>query len=44
MPMCFMFSPSMAHERTAWVRYMLAPETPDLAAYLGDTLPDGPIG
>jgi hypothetical protein len=41
---CVWELPTMAHERTAWVRHMLAPDAPDLAGYLADTLPDGPIG
>jgi hypothetical protein len=32
------------HERAAWVRHMLVPDRPDLAAYLADTLPPGPVG
>lgn len=32
------------HERAAWVRHMLEPERPDLASYLADLLPAGPIG
>jgi hypothetical protein len=34
----------IAHERDAWVRHMLVPDTPDLAAYLADCLPDGTTG
>ncbi|MFF5764908.1 hypothetical protein ACFY8F_20535 [Streptomyces tanashiensis] len=34
----------LGHERNAWVRHMLSPETPDLAGYLGDALPSGPTG
>ncbi|MEO3770324.1 hypothetical protein [Micromonospora sp. B9E7] len=34
----------LEHERAAWVRHMLAPETPDLAAYLDDTRAEGPVG
>jgi hypothetical protein len=41
---CVWELPTMAHERTAWVRHMLSPEAPDLDGYLADTLPDGPIG
>ncbi len=41
---CVWELPTMAHERTAWVRHMLSPEVPDLDGYLADTLPDGPIG
>jgi len=32
------------HERAAWVRHMLEAEPPDLAAYLADTHPPGPVG
>jgi hypothetical protein len=32
------------HERTAWVRHVLFPEAPDLAAYLADTFPEGMTG
>ena len=28
----------MAHERTAWVRHVVQPEQPDVAAYLADTV------
>lgn len=31
-------------ERDAWVRHVLAPDRPDLAAYLADTLPEGTTG
>jgi hypothetical protein len=41
---CVWELPTMAHERTAWVRHMLSPDGPDLDGYLADTLPDGPIG
>jgi hypothetical protein len=34
----------VVHERSAWIRHMLMPEEPDMAAYLADLLPDGPIG
>jgi hypothetical protein len=29
------------HERSAWVRHVLRPDPPDLAAYLADVLPEG---
>jgi hypothetical protein len=29
------------HERSAWVRHVLQPETPDLHGYLADMLPEG---
>jgi hypothetical protein len=41
---CVWELPPLAHERTAWVRHMLAPDVPDLAGYLADALPAGPIG
>lgn len=41
---CVWELPTLAHERTAWVTHMLTPDEPDLAGYLADTLPDGPIG
>jgi hypothetical protein len=31
----------LGHERSAWVRHVLEPDQPDLAAYLADVLPDG---
>ncbi|MEU0548511.1 hypothetical protein [Micromonospora sp. NPDC005979] len=34
----------LEHERAAWVRHLLAPETPDLVGYLGDSRADGPVG
>lgn len=39
---CVWELPALTHEPAAWVRHMLAPEKPDLDAYLADTLPDGP--
>jgi hypothetical protein len=41
---CVWELPTMAHERTAWVKHMIAPEVPDLAGYLADTMPRGSIG
>ncbi|SEM46874.1 hypothetical protein [Streptacidiphilus jiangxiensis] len=41
---CVWELPALAHERTAWVRRMLAPDAPDLAGYLRDTLAEGPTG
>lgn len=32
------------HERSAWARHVLKPESPDLAGYLSDTFPDGISG
>ncbi|MFF5181370.1 hypothetical protein ACFY2Q_25360 [Micromonospora sp. NPDC000316] len=34
----------LEHERAAWVRHMLAPESPDLPGYLRDTRAEGPVG
>lgn len=31
----------LGHERSAWVRHVLRPETPDLDGYLADMLPEG---
>ncbi|MFF7259041.1 hypothetical protein ACFZCL_01910 [Streptomyces sp. NPDC008159] len=41
---CVWELPPIAHERDAWVRHMLAPELPDLDAYLTDSLPAGTTG
>lgn len=41
---CVWELPPLEHERSAWVRHMLAPERPDLEAYLADRLPEGRIG
>jgi hypothetical protein len=41
---CVFELPPIAHERDAWVRHMLAPDKPDLAAYLADSMPDGMTG
>ena len=41
---CVWELPVLAHERSAWVRHLLAPDEPDLAAYLADAHPDGPVG
>jgi hypothetical protein len=41
---CVWELPALVHERSAWVRHVLTPETPDLAAYLADVLPAGPVG
>lgn len=32
------------HERSAWVRHVLQPETPKLRDYLADTFPEGSTG
>ncbi len=34
----------LGHERSAWVRHVLRPKTPDLEAYLADVLRDGTTG
>jgi hypothetical protein len=34
----------LAHERRAWARHVLQPQTPDLDGYLADMLPDGMTG
>ncbi|MFF4879849.1 hypothetical protein [Micromonospora sp. NPDC000668] len=34
----------LEHERAAWVRHMLVPESPDLTGYLQDTRAEGPVG
>ncbi len=41
---CVWELPALGHERSAWVKYLLAPDEPDLAGYLADTLPPGPTG
>jgi hypothetical protein len=41
---CVWELPPIGHERSAWVRHVLIPDEPDLAAYLSDTLPEGRIG
>src|SRR6478736_3576102 len=41
---CVWELPPILHERDAWVRHMLAPDTPDLDAYLADSLPEGTTG
>ncbi|HEX3816115.1 MAG TPA: hypothetical protein VHX59_25030 [Mycobacteriales bacterium] len=41
---CVWELPPLAHERSAWVRHILSPDQPDLAAYLTDVLPDGKVG
>ncbi|MEZ0069515.1 hypothetical protein ABIA32_005560 [Streptacidiphilus sp. MAP12-20] len=41
---CVYELPPIVHERNAWVRHVFAPERPDLAAYLADSLPDGTTG
>lgn len=34
----------LSHERSAWVRHVLQPDTPDLDGYLADALPEGSTG
>lgn len=34
----------LEHERAAWVRHMLLPESPNLINYLRDTRAEGPVG
>jgi hypothetical protein len=41
---CVWELPPILHERDAWVRHMLAPDRPDLDAYLADSLPEGTTG
>jgi hypothetical protein len=41
---CVWELPPLEHERSAWVRHMLAPDVADLAGYVADTLAPGPIG
>ncbi|WP_329179922.1 hypothetical protein [Streptomyces sp. NBC_01477] len=41
---CVWELPPILHERDAWVRHVLAPDRPDLAGYLDDSLPAGSTG
>ncbi|MEV3860896.1 hypothetical protein AB0J38_42130 [Streptomyces sp. NPDC050095] len=41
---CVWELPPILHERDAWVRHLLAPDSPDLDAYVHDTLPEGTTG
>lgn len=41
---CVWELPPIEYERRAWIRHILEPERQDLAAYLAETLPDGPVG
>ncbi|WP_328852800.1 hypothetical protein OG994_08965 [Micromonospora globbae] len=34
----------LEHERAAWARHVLAPERPDVEAYVADTRAEGPVG
>jgi hypothetical protein len=35
------FKEKLHHERSAWVRHILAPGAPDLDGYLADSMPSG---
>jgi hypothetical protein len=41
---CVWELPAIEHERSAWVRHMLAPDRPDLSAYLDDVPAEGMFG
>lgn len=41
---CVWELPALVHERSAWVRHGLEPETPAVEAYLADVLPSAPVG
>lgn len=41
---CVWELPALVHERSAWVRHGLQPESPAVEAYLADVLPSGPVG
>lgn len=41
---CVWELPPVEHERSAWVRHVLEPRTPDLDSYLADRLEDGLVG
>jgi hypothetical protein len=41
---CVWELPALVHERSAWVRHGLQPESPAVDAYLADVLPGGPVG
>lgn len=41
---CVWELPPILHERDAWVRHILAPQVPDLTAYLADSLFEGTTG
>ncbi|MFF2996301.1 hypothetical protein ACFVTC_17250 [Streptomyces sp. NPDC057950] len=41
---CVWELPPILHERDAWVRHLLSPTVPDLAAYLADSLSGGTTG
>lgn len=35
---------TLEHERAAWARHILLPDSPHLDSYLADRIPDGPVG
>jgi hypothetical protein len=41
---CVWELPPLEHERSAWVRHVLAPSVPDVDAYLADTFAEGKVG
>lgn len=41
---CVWELPALVHERSAWVRHGLQPDSPAVEDYLADFLPDGPVG
>lgn len=41
---CVWELPALVHERSAWVRHGLQPESPEVTGYLADFLPEGPVG
>ncbi|MFD3941950.1 hypothetical protein [Streptomyces sp. NPDC058579] len=41
---CVWELPPIHHERNAWVRHILTPDSPDLDAYVRDSLPEGTTG
>jgi hypothetical protein len=41
---CVWELPALVHERSAWVRHGLQPDSPAVDAYLADFLPEGPAG
>ncbi|MEZ5218485.1 MAG: hypothetical protein R2705_23690 [Ilumatobacteraceae bacterium] len=41
---CIWELPPFGHERSAWVRHVFGSDEADLAAYVADVLPDGPVG
>jgi hypothetical protein len=41
---CVWELPALVHERSAWVRHGLQPDSPQVNQYLADFLPEGPVG